>query len=379
MVSADDPIPKKTKKVKNDGTAPPTVSTPTSSAPGGGGSDQQGEKGESGRMITPSINFIQQKQILPVISEFQQQTTTTANTPTIATTSGSTSGSSSTTTTTTDTDNVENPQHELIKKLLNANQLTLHQPHGQKSQVASGNIRSPQTESANRPITSVTEQELKSIGISLKHQECQMAAMSPAKSDDTSSIKSGSSTQPSTPTSAIPDVTSGSTSGALSDVKHPPSLSLQIKQGLNIKPETTSEKDIKNVDKEKSRKRKKSLDAKPIKKRKRGDENQTSPQQLIPLNLAEAPIRLNMDACPPLGGGTISQLGKDCEECGKMGWHGNWNYDGWIVNSANFYDVIKKFDRFEHQPRVEKTPDIISLCKEFEKSKQCFFSCRFRG
>ena len=339
---------KKPKKGKSDsGATPITPTTPTSTIPDKSNDQAKSTKTDQQRMITPNINFIQQKQILPVISEIQPTST--------AATAATAAGLS-------DSDSVnENPQHELIKKLLNANQLTLHQPQKQS------NIRSSPQEHT-RPVTSVTEQELKSIGISLKHQD-QMAAMSPAKSDDTSSVKSGGSTQPSTPTSAVPDV-AGSIVLPNSDVKPTP-LHPTFQKAIDIKQETQSEKDIK-IEKEKSRKRKKSLDAKPIKKRKRGDESHTSPQQLIPLNLAEAPIRLNMDACPPLGGGTISQLGKNCEECGKSGWEGNWNYDGWILNAANFYDVIRDFNHFDIKSRSESTPDIINLCKEFESSKQCF-------
>ena len=337
---------------------PPAPATSSSSSSSSSTVSSSLAKGDQQRMITPNFNFIQ-KQILPVITEFQQQPGTTINVA---------AGG-------VDSDNVENPQHELIKKLLNANKVTLHQTHVPKQ--ANNNIRSPQ-ESGNsgRPVTQVTEQELKSIGISLKHQD-QMASLSPAKSDDNSSVKSGGSTQPSTPTSAVPDV-AGSivlpTAGQHDDTAKQTQPHSTFQKVIDIKqePNANGDKDVK-LEKEKTRKRKKSLDAKPIKKRKRGDADcHNSPQQLIPLNLAEAPIRLNMDACPPLGGGTISQLGKNCEECGKSGWYGNWSYDGWIVNAANLYDAIKEFDCFEVKPHVEKTPDIINLSKEFEYSKHFF-------
>jgi hypothetical protein len=222
------------------------------------------------RMISTNFNFIPQKpQILPVISEIS------ASTPvnTITSTAGDSEMS------------VENP-HELIKKLLNANKVTLN------VQKQSNVPNSPQTE--NRPVTSVTEQELKSIGISLKHQE---SSHSPGKSDD-SSVKSGSSTQPSTPTS-VPqsDPMEKTATGT-----QPVPLQTFQKTALITPPEIKQEPglaeknpvDMKpDLNKDKNRKRRKSVDSKAgIKKRKRGDtELSNSNLPLVPLSLAEAPIR----------------------------------------------------------------------------------------
>ena len=285
--------PKKTKK------AP--VGKTESNLVGGGTSELKTEqqvtsvppvKPEVSRMINPPGNFfVQSKQILPVISEFQQQTP----------------AQKSATITAVD----ENHKNELIKKLVNAKKLIVDEKK-------TGTVKPLDTGMGGRPVTSVTEQELKSIGISLKHQE-HLSSMSPAKSDDTSSIKSGGSTQPSTPTSGFPPepVTS---SGSLMTVV-PPSSQVQpmetdkavkTEPGIAVKTEPSSTdsnpsdtvkteskepEDVKTeqskAEKEKSRKRKNSQEkSKPAKKRKKPDgDGHTALSQLAPIKLAEAPIR----------------------------------------------------------------------------------------
>ena len=288
--------PKKTKK------AP--LGKTESNLVGGGTSELKTEqqvtpvppvKPEVSRMINPPGNFfVQSKQILPVISEFQQQTP--AREP-------------ATTATITAVD--ENHKNELIKKLLNAKKLSVDEKK-------TGTVKPLDTGISGRPVTSVTEQELKSIGISLKHQE-HLSSMSPAKSDDTSSIKSGGSTQPSTPTSGFPP-DPVSSSGSLMTVVPPSSqvqpmetdTAVKTEPGITVKTEPSStdsnssvtvkteskeQEDVKTeqskADKEKSRKRKNSQEkSKPAKKRKKPDgDSHTALSQLAPIKLAEAPIR----------------------------------------------------------------------------------------
>lgn len=289
--------PKKTKK------AP--LGKTESNLVGGGTSELKTEqevtpvppvKPEVSRMINPPGNFfVQSKQILPVISEFQQQTP--AQKPATITAVD------------------ENHKNELIKKLLNAKKLSVDEKK-------TGTVKPLDTGMSGRPVTSVTEQELKSIGISLKHQE-HLSSMSPAKSDDTSSIKSGGSTQPSTPTSGFPPEPVSS-SGSLMTVVPPSSqvqhmetdTAVKTEPGVNVKTEPSStdsnssvtvktelkeQEDVKTeqskAEKEKSRKRKNSQEkSKPAKKRKKPDgDSHTALSQLAPIKLAEAPIRSRLD------------------------------------------------------------------------------------
>ena len=376
------PRPKKQKKTKIDhGAATTTVTTPTSTPSTATSGEKHTERAASPqtaksvatdhqRNLQPSnfSNFIQQKQILPVISEFQQQQSGHQ----MATVSQAQAGSINVTTSAIiegDSENSVN-QQGLIKKLLNAHKITLQPTHSVNTSTKNVAKKEGSVTSSGRPVTSVTEQELKSIGISLKHQDQLVGqqSLSPAKSDD-SSAKSGSSTQPSTPTSTMPD----STSATL--IPAPKTVQNTLPKEIVIKQEVNAEKNVENAksEKEKNRKRKKSLDAKPVKKRRKGEDANTNPQQLLPLQLAEAPIRLALDACPPLGGGTLSQLGKECEEGGKGGWKGDWFFDGWPRNAASFYDVISEFARFEEEERFEpKTPDLIDLVKDIPESKHFY-------
>ena len=63
---------------------------------------------------------------------------------------------------------------------------------------------------------------------------------------------------------------------------------------------------------------------------------------LQPLSLAEAPIRLNIDALTPLGGGTVARLGKDWDGLGKKYWDEEWNYGGWLQDAVHFYNAFKE-------------------------------------
>ena len=246
-------------------------------------------KPEVSRMINPPSNFfVQNKNILPVISEFQQQNPLQKPANAVD----------------------ENHKNELIKKLLNAKKLSV-------DEIKTGAVKPMETGVSGRPVTSVTEQELKSIGISLKHQE-HLSAMSPAKSDDTSSVKSGGSTQPSTPTSGFPPEPVSTVGGNLMTVVPPPSQAKPMETDqavktepldtapVSIKPEPVvksepkdqedTQKDQSKAEKEKSRKRKNSQEkSKPAKKRKRPDgDGHASLSQLAPLKLAEAPIRFRL-------------------------------------------------------------------------------------
>ena len=227
-------------------------------------------------------------------------------------------------------------QNALIKRLLGAEKVDV-----QKSTVKGSN---------NAKIEHVSISELKTLGISLQHQNNSEQANSAINSPV--SVKSEGSSSSTTPTQMMP---STSTSAATVDVKQ---------EHLEMKHE---KREIKAEFKEKllpqhnqqssssqkgTRKRKQSVDAKSTKKRKlKQDEQQAhggggsgGGVTLPALTLAEAPIRRNIDSLPPLGGGTVSKLGRDWDGLGSKEWQGEWNFGGWIQSSLHFYDAFRFFN-----------------------------------
>lgn len=267
---------------------------------------------QSGSLIP---NSLQQK--LPVISEIKPSP---AKEPT-------TESTSRPVTTTASNDE----KQDLINKLMSADELTIH---------------SPSAETSSRG-TKVSEQQLKMLGISLKHPEI----MSPAKSD-TSSVKSGESTQPSTPT--LTELT-------------------QVDPADIVKQEPVNNDGSidKNEKESKARKRKKSLDQKPQKKRKRENDSGPYSAQSVQLGLTEAPVKINMDPCAPLGGGTLGAIAQKSSDI-LGSWSGHWASGGWMNNAADFYDVIKDFQKFEELPKMQQMPDLLKLSSTFGQTKSFF-------
>ena len=243
-------------------------------------------------------------------------------------------------------DNNENADKQtLIKRLLSAD----------KVDVGSGK----QTAGQSGPIQEVSIAELEKLGLSVKRTDSERVVNSPSSIKSEESTKSSNSNQSLTPTTNVPTMpieeqqmtfkTEMPDTGRPTDVSQGNSIpnspfvsmnhKLDEKKGLiDIKQESKPEKS--KIEKVNNRKRKQSADTKTTKKRKtKADEGNGN--SLIPLSLAEAPIRLNIDSLTPLGGGTVAKLGKDWDGVGKKYWYDTWNFGGWMQNAVHFYDVFR--------------------------------------
>ena len=249
-----------------------------------------------------------------------------------------------------DSEHENEAQNALIKQLLTAEKVQLT---GKKQEITGPNHQN------GGSVQQVSIEQLKTLGIRVQ-TDSERHVNSP------NSIKSeGSSKGSSTPTT--PNQISGVSPMNEVSVKTEPGLSDQdksnpfvqhlkeaekVKKGsLDMKQEFKTEPGVKlsqgpavhlatKTDQKPNRKRKQSADTKDrVKKRKVKNEDGSI---LQPLSLAEAPIRLNIDALTPLGGGTVARLGKDWDGLGKKYWDEEWNYGGWLQDAVHFYNAFKE-------------------------------------
>ena len=227
-------------------------------------------------------------------------------------------------------------QNALIERLLNAEKVDL-----QKGTPIKGITPVSVASTQLSKIEHVSISELKTLGISLQQSTPDQAGSSGVNSP-ISSVKSegsgGSSSN--TPTQLLP-TQPGDVKQEIVDSKP----SVEVKK-LDLKTEFKDKAPLQNQ--KGVRKRKQSVDTKSSKKRKLKQEeiSQGGGAALPPLTLAEAPIRRNIDSLPPLGGGTISKLGREWDGLGKKHWIQDWNFGGLIQSSLHFYDAF----RFEDLP-----------------------------
>ena len=251
-----------------------------------------------------------------------------------------------------DSEHENEAQNALIKQLLTAEKVQLT---GKKQEATGANHQN------GGSVQQVSIEQLKTLGIRVQ-TDSERHINSP------NSIKSeGSSKGSSTPTTPN-QISGGSTMNEVS-VKTEPGLSEPDKNNpfvqhlkeaeksrkgsgvADMKQEFKSEPGVKlnqgpgihlanKTDPKPNRKRKQSADTKDrVKKRKVKNEDGSI---LQPLSLAEAPIRLNIDALTPLGGGTVARLGKDWDGLGKKYWDEEWNYGGWLQDAVHFYNAFKE-------------------------------------
>ena len=248
-----------------------------------------------------------------------------------------------------DSEHENEAQSALIKQLLNADKVQLTG----KKQESSG-----QSHQNGGAVQQVSIEQLKTLGIRVQtDSERHINSPNSIKSEGSSK---GSST-PTTPNqlSGVPnmnDVSVKTEPGLSEPDKNNPFVHLKeaekAKKGtIDIKQEIKTEPGMRpnqgpgvhvatKTDPKPNRKRKQSADTKDrVKKRKVKNEDGSI---LQPLSLAEAPIRLNIDALTPLGGGTVARLGKDWDGLGKRYWDEEWNYGGWLQDAVHFYNAFKE-------------------------------------
>ena len=239
-------------------------------------------------------------------------------------------------------------QNALIKQLLTAEKVQLT-----KKQEISG-----QNHQNGGSVQQVSVEQLRTLGIRVQtDSERHINSPNSIKSEGSSK---GSST-PTTPNqlSGVPnmdDVSIKTEPGLSEPDKNNPFVHLKeaekAKKGvIDMKQEIKTEPGVRpnqgpgvhvatKTDPKPNRKRKQSADTKDrVKKRKVKNEDGSI---LQPLSLAEAPIRLNIDALTPLGGGTVARLGKDWDGLGKRYWDEEWNYGGWLQDAVHFYNAFKE-------------------------------------
>ena len=239
-------------------------------------------------------------------------------------------------------------QNALIKQLLTAEKVQLT-----KKQEISG-----QNHQNGGSVQQVSVEQLRTLGIRVQtDSERHINSPNSIKSEGSSK---GSST-PTTPNqlSGVPnmdDVSIKTEPGLSEPDKNNPFVHLKeaekAKKGvIDMKQEIKTEPGVRTnqgpgvhvatkTDPKPNRKRKQSADTKDrVKKRKVKNEDGSI---LQPLSLAEAPIRLNIDALTPLGGGTVARLGKDWDGLGKRYWDEEWNYGGWLQDAVHFYNAFKE-------------------------------------
>ena len=254
----------------------------------------------------------------------------------------------------------EMERQELLNNLLSAEELT---------------ITSPTTDPSARG-TKVSEEQLKMLGISLKHPSntanektrAESHSLESATNSQAQSAQAGVKLDPIASSQVFPN--SGSVDVKVENSSQAPVQIKQEPKDPSAADKTGSEK-LGELNKNSSRKRKKSLESKPQKKRKRDVDSSQYSAMSIQLGLTEAPVKVNIDPCVPLGGGTLGAIAKTTTES-EESWTGHWASGGWSNTSASFYDVIVNFQNFTEMAQSDDVQKLLDLSSTFGQTKSFF-------